>query len=56
LIPKTTSRPVLAESSYRLCAIGQSLGGPNLPQDILGRLDFTFYSNPVDASLKAPGL
>jgi predicted ATP-dependent Lon-type protease len=31
-------------------------GGPRVPQDIVRRLDFTFFTDPVDAILKALGL
>ena len=31
-------------------------GGPSVPQDIVHRLDFTFYTDLVGAPLKALGL
>jgi hypothetical protein len=31
-------------------------GGPNAPEDIVGRLDFAFHTDPVDATLKALSL
>jgi hypothetical protein len=31
-------------------------GKSSVPQDIVRRLDFTFYTDPVDATLNALGL
>jgi len=46
-------------SQGRACRPGSTASeqwGPGVPQDIVRRLDFTFYTDPVDSLLKAFGI
>jgi predicted ATP-dependent Lon-type protease len=58
-------RDVGSENNFQRVAPGRIVsatldrpvtGGPSVPQDIVRRLDFTFYTDPVDATLKALGI